>query len=215
MGSTWRHPYNGASDAGVTPSEADSESEAFWPSVMGEERAENEAFWPSPAAPPRQRSFRPFNLSSGVVAAARPSLFHVRTSTTTARASACAAVRKCLCSRAGVEPAANNRTGLLVAAVAAAFALMSLALGTLLVHTQLTQPLLPLSPNSLQWNAHWLNADAADYYGACFCLCGVIACSEPRGQAACWWAGCCLLGAPACCLYVSVRLCRHGSLTLR
>ena len=205
-------PYSGALGVGA-PSEA-AESEAFWPSVMGDERAENEAFWPSHTAPPRQRSFRPFNLRSGVVAAARPSLFHMRS--TSAR---------------------PQRMGLLIATAAASFGLMGLALMGLLVraqvHThacqvpharlltchnvraQVTQPLFPLAPASLDWNAQWLAMAAADYFGACFCLCGVIACSEPPGQAACWSLGCCLLGAPVCCLYVSVRLCRHGSLALR
>ena len=189
--STWSQPYSGALGEGTIAEEA--ESEAFWPSVMGDERAEDEAFWPSQTAPPpRQRSFRPFNLRSGVAAAARPSLFHMRTS------------------------ARPQRVGLLIATAAAAFGLMGLAMISLLVRTQLTQPLFPLAPpGSLDWHAQWLATAAAEYLGVCFCLCGVIACSEPPLQAACWSLGCCLLGAPVCCLYVSVRLCRHGSLALR
>ena len=185
--STWSQPY--IPGAG-TPSEA-AESEAFWPSVMGDER--DEAFWPSQTAPPpRQRSFRPFNLRSGVAAAARPSLFHMHTS------------------------ARPQRMGLLTATAAAAFGLMGLAMIILLVRTQLKQPLFPLAPpGSLDWHAQWLTTAAAEYLGVCFCLCGVIACSEPPRQAVCWSLGCCLLGAPVCCLYVSVRLYRHGSLALR
>jgi hypothetical protein len=189
--STWSEPYSGVLGAG-TPSEA-AESEAFWPSVMGDERAEHEAFWPSQTAPPpRQRSFRPFNLRSGVTAAARPSLFHMHTS------------------------ARPQRMGLLITTAVAASAMMGLALSILLVHTQVTQPLFPLAPlGSLDWHAQWLATAAAEYLGVCFCLCGVIACSEPPRQAACWSLGCSLLGAPVCCLYLSVRLYRHGSLALR
>ena len=189
--STWSEPYSGALGAG-TPSEA-AESEAFWPSVMGDERAEDEAFWPSQTAPPpRQRSFRPFNLRSGVTAAARPSLFHMHTS------------------------ARPQRPGLLIMTAVASFAMMGLVLIILLVHAQVTQPLFPLAPlGSLDWHAQWLATAAAEYLGVCFCLCGVIACSEPPRQAACWSLGCSLLGAPVCCLYLSVRLYRHGSLALR
>ena len=189
--STWSEPYSGALGAG-TPSEA-AESEAFWPSVMGDERAEDEAFWPSQTAPPpRQRSFRPFNLRTGVTAAARPSLFHMHTA------------------------ARPQRPGLLIMTAVASFGMMGLVLIILLVHAQVTQPLFPLAPlGSLDWHAQWLATAAAEYLGVCFCLCGVIACSEPPRQAACWSLGCSLLGAPVCCLYLSVRLYRHGSLALR
>ena len=60
-----------------------------------------------------------------------------------------------------------------------------------------------------------LAAAAADYLGVCLCLCGVIACSEPPGQAICWTLGCCLLGSPVSCLYVAARILRHRTLSLR
>jgi|EP00908_Phaeocystis_cordata_P009211 hypothetical protein len=177
----------------MPPSESTpSESDAFWPSVMGDERA---PFWPSePAQPPAHR-FRPFDLrgSSGVAAAARPSLLHRR-------------------SGLGLQPRQQLGPGGAIAAVA--FALLGAAVGVLLVRAQAMQPLFPLAAESLAWNAEWLTVAAADYYCACLCLCGVIACSEPRGQAVCWCLGCCVLGAPVCCLYVSARLCRYGSLSL-
>jgi len=174
-----------------TPSE--SESEAFWPSVAGsEQHDESEAFWPSEPAP-LPRRFRPFDLRSAGAVVTRPSLLHMRGS-----------LRR--------EPRHGGPAG---AVAGAAFALIGVALGALLMKTQASQPLLPLASGSLEWSTSWLTAAAADYYGACLCLCGVIACSEPRGQAVCWALGCCFLGAPVCCLYVTARLTRYGTLELR
>ena len=114
----------------VPPSESTpSESDAFWPSVMGDERA---PFWPSePAQPPAHR-FRPFDLrgSSGVAAAARPSLLHRR-------------------SGLGLQPRQQLGPGGAIAAVA--FTLLGAAVGVLLVRAQAMQPLFPLAAESLAW----------------------------------------------------------------
>ena len=75
---------------------------------------------------------------------------------------------------------------------------------------------LTLQPGSLAWCRSWLLTAVADYYGACIRLCGVIVCSESSVWAAVLWVIACLcLGTPACCAWVMVRLCRHGTLALQ
>lgn len=97
----------------------------------------------------------------------------------------------------------------------ASYALYALGFALLLVKTLKSYPLVPPSPNSLAWCRQWLWTTVADYYGAAFALCGVIIYSEQKrlvGYA--WAAGCLFLGTPMCCMYVAMRLLKHGTLKL-
>ena len=171
---------------GVAPSE----SEAFWPDIQAEGGDQ------TCGGPPHR--YRSLDLKGAdVVAAARPSLMQLRGGP---------GRRKTL--RA-------TCVGPLGAVAATAYVLLGAGFAFLLVSTQSAQPLFPLATDSLEWSRGWLKAAAADYLGVCLCLCGVIACSEPPGQAVCWTLGCCLLGSPVSCLYVAARILRHRTLSLR
>jgi len=164
---------------------SDGESEAFWPDIQAEGQA-------CGGGPPHR--YRSLDLQSAdVVAAARPSLMQLR----------------------GGPGRKTRRVGPFGAVAAAAYILVGAASAFLLVRTQSARPLFPLATDSLEWSRGWLAAAAADYLGVCLCLCGVIACSEPPGQAVCWTLGCCLLGSPVSCLYVAARILRHRTLSLR
>ena len=54
----------------------------------------------------------------------------------------------------------------------------------------------PDQADSAAWSFSWLVTTVFDYYGAAFCLCGVILSTEPRAQGALWSLGCLGLGAP-------------------
>jgi hypothetical protein len=77
--------------------------------------------------------------------------------------------------------------------------------------TAYNYPLFPIQYDSLDWNKTWLMTTVIDYYGACFCFCGVVLSTEvswSRGLA--WIAGFCLLGSPVCCVWVLIWLWREG-----
>jgi len=95
-----------------------------------------------------------------------------------------------------------------------AYPAIGLTFVALLVLTLFSHPLLPLQLNSLSWCRSWLLTTVADYYGAAFCLCGIILASEPPVPGVLWVLACCLLGTPGCCGYVFSRLLRHGTLRL-
>lgn len=75
-------------------------------------------------------------------------------------------------------------------------------------------PLFPFQPNSLEWNYAWLITTVVDYYGACLCFCGVVLSSEPSWARGIAWNLFLLLGSPACCLWVILRIGNGGSLRL-
>ena len=54
----------------------------------------------------------------------------------------------------------------------------------------------PDQADSAAWSFSWLVTTVFDYYGAAFCLCGVILSTEPRVQGALWSLGCLGLGTP-------------------
>ena len=54
----------------------------------------------------------------------------------------------------------------------------------------------PDQADSAAWSFSWLVTTVFDYYGAAFCLCGVILSTEPRAQGALWSLGCLGLGTP-------------------
>ena len=95
-----------------------------------------------------------------------------------------------------------------------AYPAIGLTFVALLVLTLFSHPLFPLQLNSLSWCRSWLLTTVADYYGAAFCLCGIILASEPPVPGVLWVFACCLLGTPGCCGYVFSRLFRHGTLRL-
>ena len=83
-----------------------------------------------------------------------------------------------------------------------------------LTSTLVKQPLFPMQLSNVEWLRPWLLTTVIDYYGACWCLCGVIVWSEEPLPAALWCAGTSLLGSPVCCLYILSRLWVHRSLKL-
>lgn len=111
--------------------------------------------------------------------------------------------------------AATRRGRVALVAAVVSYPLIGLSFVALLALTLNSHPLWPPKLHSLPWCRSWLLTTVADYYGACFCLCGIILASEPVMPAVLWCAGCCLLGTPGCCAYVFSRLLRHGSLKLR
>lgn len=91
------------------------------------------------------------------------------------------------------------------------YALLLIGTSTAIILTCTSQPLFPFQSDNLEWNNAWLIATVIDYYGACFCLCGVILSTEENLLVGALWSlGCCLLGSPICCLWILVRLCRYG-----
>eukprot|EP01083_Nonionella_stella_P011222 31902_1 len=96
------------------------------------------------------------------------------------------------------------------------FALLFICTSTAIIATCTSHLLFPLRPSDLEWNNAWLAATVIDYYGACLCLCGVILDTEEnRMIGAAWSLGCCLLGSPIFCVWIILRLWRHGSSGLR
>lgn len=102
------------------------------------------------------------------------------------------------------------------ASTSAACGYITYALGfaLLLLKTLRAFPLVPPSPNSLEWCRSWLWTTVADYYGAALAICGVILSTERPPYSFAWAAGCLFLGTPVCCFYAAFRLLRHGSLRL-
>mmetsp|Transcript_853 Transcript_853/g.1837 ORF Transcript_853/g.1837 Transcript_853/m.1837 type:complete len:154 (+) Transcript_853:100-561(+) len=92
------------------------------------------------------------------------------------------------------------------------FLLLLLCTSTAIIVTCTSHPLFPLQTDNLEWNNAWLMATVIDYYGACLCLCGVIVGTEEDWfRGALWSLGCCLLGSPICCLWIILRIWKHGS----
>lgn len=86
---------------------------------------------------------------------------------------------------------------------------------TIISLTLIKYPLFPLQTSSLEWSNAWLAATVVDYYGACLCFSGVVLASEMRwSRGIAWVLGFCLLGSPACCLWVVLRLWTGGNLRL-
>ncbi|GAB5355477.1 hypothetical protein AAMO2058_000208800 [Amorphochlora amoebiformis] len=84
----------------------------------------------------------------------------------------------------------------------------------LLTYTLYLYPLTDWDINSVGWCRMWLYTTVFDYYGAAFCLCGIILHSETRMVGTIWSLGCLLLGTPVCCLWIVSWIFRHGSLKL-
>lgn len=80
--------------------------------------------------------------------------------------------------------------------------------------TVLEFPPWPLQLNSPAFLTAWLVAAVADACGATICLCLIVAASERPCAAALWVALCLAGGTPAICVYLLVRLLRHGTLRL-
>lgn len=99
-------------------------------------------------------------------------------------------------------------------AIAYTYVAYALGFALLLLRTLKKFPLIPPSPNSLDWCRQWLWTTVADYYGAALALCGVILATERRPYNFAWAAGCLFLGTPVCCFYAAFRLLRHGTLQL-
>mmetsp|Transcript_12992 Transcript_12992/g.28204 ORF Transcript_12992/g.28204 Transcript_12992/m.28204 type:complete len:144 (+) Transcript_12992:101-532(+) len=96
------------------------------------------------------------------------------------------------------------------------FALLLIGTSTAIIYTCLSYPLFPFQMGNLEWSNAWLIATIFDYYGACLCLCGVILSTEEHWiNGTLWSLGCCLLGSPICCLWMTLRLWKHGSGGLR
>ena len=112
------------------------------------------------------------------------------------------------------SPEGQLRRSLGFAAAVAFYPLVGAAFAAVLGLTIWQHPLWTPQWDSLTWCRSWLLTTVADYYGACFCLCGIILSSERPLCGALWCAGCCLLGTPMCCVYVAKRLLRHGTLRL-
>ena len=92
--------------------------------------------------------------------------------------------------------------------------LFGIALGKLST-TLYAYPLFPLQPDSLEWSNAWLVTTVFDYYGACLCFGGIVLSSEPSwAQGLAWNTVFALVGSPACCLWVVLRLWKKGSLRL-
>jgi hypothetical protein len=78
-----------------------------------------------------------------------------------------------------------------------------------------TMPLFPLQTENLEWAQTWLVQTIFDYYGAAFCVCGVIIATERELSRGCMWvAAVCLLGCPNACLWATLQLYRNGHLCL-
>jgi len=77
-------------------------------------------------------------------------------------------------------------------------------------------PLFPPDSDSIGWSNAWLLAKTIDCYGICMCFCGIILSTEESWWTACAWiSSCCVIGSPACCLYVFLWLTKEsGSLRL-
>ena len=96
------------------------------------------------------------------------------------------------------------------------YTLLLIGCATAIIVTCTSHPLFPIQSDNLEWNNAWLIATVIDYYGACLCLCGVILGTEQNWISGILWSlGCCLLGSPVCCIWIIVRLCKHGSLCLQ
>mmetsp|Transcript_6071 Transcript_6071/g.6970 ORF Transcript_6071/g.6970 Transcript_6071/m.6970 type:complete len:142 (-) Transcript_6071:105-530(-) len=91
------------------------------------------------------------------------------------------------------------------------YALLCMVTLTTIAVTAYNYPLFPFQSDNLEWNNRWLIATVVDYYGACFCFCGIVLSTEltwVRGLA--WVAGFCILGSPVCCLWMLLWLWRGG-----
>ena len=101
------------------------------------------------------------------------------------------------------------------AIAAGAYAVLGLAFLALLTRTLYVQPLFPLLTGDPVWASTWLLTTVADYYVSTLCFCGVVMHTEPsRIRGLLWCTAFCLLGSPWCCLWVVLRLCKHGTLEL-
>eukprot|EP00923_Selenidium_pygospionis_P010011 GHVN01017298.1.p1 GENE.GHVN01017298.1~~GHVN01017298.1.p1 ORF type:complete len:119 (-),score=14.58 GHVN01017298.1:117-473(-) len=77
--------------------------------------------------------------------------------------------------------------------------------------TLIQYPLFPLRFDSPDWASAWLKMSVVDYYAATLCLSGIVVSSEASlFWGLIWVLAFCVVGSPACCLWVVLWLCRGG-----
>lgn len=91
------------------------------------------------------------------------------------------------------------------------YAVLLLVTLSTIAATYTNYALFPLAFDSLKWSNAWLLASIINYYGAILCFCGVVVASEASWCTAVPWVmACCIVGTPACCLYVFLWLTKEG-----
>lgn len=87
------------------------------------------------------------------------------------------------------------------------YALLFIFVTTSTVLGNVKHPLFPLDPSNISWSNNWLLTTVIDYYGVCFCLCGIIISTERSlTKGIIWSIGCCTFGSPICCYWMLYRL---------
>ena len=74
------------------------------------------------------------------------------------------------------------------------------------------QPLFPFQLGELSWANWWLATTVVDYYGCCAVYAGMILSTEEIGPGVGWVLGVALVGTPASCVYVILRLSKYSTL---
>ena len=98
--------------------------------------------------------------------------------------------------------------------LACALAALMIAIAGLLILTLIEHPLWSLDWSSPSSTAAWMLVAAAEAYGACLCLCSIVAASERPCVAFLWILVCLVVGTPAMCAYLLTRALRHGTVRL-
>lgn len=92
--------------------------------------------------------------------------------------------------------------------------LLGLLLACVFLWTSVNFPPLPLQLEDIAWDLRWLGVSALDYYTCLLCFAGIAFASESCLHGSFWVFLILVLGAPFTCVYLVVRVCQHGNLTL-
>eukprot|EP01052_Picozoa_sp_SAG31_P014706 SAG31_NODE_923_length_10969_cov_6.723091_2_plen_177_part_00 len=92
------------------------------------------------------------------------------------------------------------------------YALYGLGFFTLLIVTNIKQPLFPIQIGNRTWCNWWLMTTVFDYYGCCIVYAGIILSTEQLGAGIGWVLGVAFVGTPASCVYVLRRLWKFTTL---